>query len=44
MAFKPATRLVLATMLLGRAGFDAPRMDQPAAALSGGWKKRLSIA
>ncbi len=36
--------LQLATMLLGRAGFDAPRMDQPAAALSGGWKKRLSIA
>jgi ATP-binding cassette subfamily F protein uup len=29
-------------MMLGRAGFGAP--DAPAAALSGGWRKRLAIA
>ncbi|MBL9141045.1 MAG: ABC-F family ATP-binding cassette domain-containing protein [Phycisphaerae bacterium] len=34
----------LSTMLLGRIGFDAARMEQPAQALSGGWKKRLSVA
>lgn len=34
----------LATMLLGRVGFDAARMDQSAQALSGGWRRRLSVA
>lgn len=34
----------LATMLLGRFGFDDARMEQHAEALSGGWKKRLSVA
>src|SRR5258706_12846856 len=34
-----ATRLQI---MLGRAGFDDPQ--RPAAALSGGWKKRLAIA
>ncbi|MCC6322106.1 MAG: ABC-F family ATP-binding cassette domain-containing protein [Phycisphaerales bacterium] len=33
-----------ADMILGRIGFDDAHAASPAAALSGGWKKRLSIA
>jgi ATP-binding cassette subfamily F protein uup len=35
---------VLATVILGKIGFDDARMAMPADALSGGWKKRLSVA
>ena len=35
---------VLAAVVLGKVGFDDARMDQVAESLSGGWKKRLSIA
>jgi ATP-binding cassette subfamily F protein uup len=35
---------VLATMLLERFGFNEVRLEQMADALSGGWKKRLSMA
>jgi len=35
---------VLATVILGKIGFDDARMDVPASTLSGGWKKRLSVA
>ncbi len=35
---------VLAGVILGKIGFDAARMDEPAERLSGGWRKRLSIA
>ena len=35
---------VLGGMILGKLGFPEPRMDEPVERLSGGWKKRLSIA
>jgi len=35
---------VLATVILGKIGFDDARMDALASTLSGGWKKRLSVA
>ena len=35
---------VLGGMILGKLGFPDSGMDDPAALLSGGWKKRLSIA
>jgi len=35
---------VLAQVILGKIGFDDARMAMPADALSGGWKKRLSVA
>lgn len=35
---------VLADMILARVGFDDAHADTPAGALSGGWRKRLSIA
>jgi ATP-binding cassette subfamily F protein uup len=35
---------VLATVILGKIGFDDARMDALANTLSGGWKKRLSVA
>ncbi|MFM7051311.1 MAG: ABC-F family ATP-binding cassette domain-containing protein [Planctomycetota bacterium] len=35
---------VLAGIILGKIGFDASRMDASAATLSGGWRKRLSVA
>jgi ATP-binding cassette subfamily F protein uup len=35
---------VLAGVILGKIGFDESRMDDPAELLSGGWRKRLSIA
>ncbi|MFG0260443.1 MAG: ABC-F family ATP-binding cassette domain-containing protein [Phycisphaerales bacterium JB041] len=34
----------LADMMLSRVGFDDTLADKPAAALSGGWRKRLSVA
>lgn len=34
----------LADMMLSRVGFDDALADKPAAALSGGWRKRLSVA
>jgi ATP-binding cassette subfamily F protein uup len=40
----PHAAEALASMLLGRVGFDGARMDQPAQALSGGWQRRLSVA
>ena len=35
---------VMADVILGKIGFSEPRMDEVAMRLSGGWKKRLSIA
>ncbi|MFO0962551.1 MAG: ABC-F family ATP-binding cassette domain-containing protein [Phycisphaerales bacterium] len=35
---------VLAGVILGKIGFEEARMDDPAERLSGGWRKRLSIA
>ena len=35
---------VLAQVILGKIGFDDARMEVPADTLSGGWKKRLSVA
>lgn len=35
---------VLGCLILGKLGFPDARMDEPAERLSGGWKKRLSIA
>ena len=35
---------VLAQVILGKIGFTEARMEVPAEALSGGWKKRLSVA
>ncbi len=35
---------VLATVILGKIGFDDARMDVAVETLSGGWKKRLSLA
>jgi ATP-binding cassette subfamily F protein uup len=35
---------VLGSMILGKLGFPEARMDEPVERLSGGWKKRLSIA
>ena len=35
---------VLAGVVLGKLGFPEPRMDDPVERLSGGWRKRLSIA
>ena len=35
---------VLGGMILGKLGFPEARMDEPVERLSGGWKKRLSIA
>jgi ATP-binding cassette subfamily F protein uup len=35
---------VLAQVILGKIGFDGDRMEVPADTLSGGWKKRLSVA
>jgi ATP-binding cassette subfamily F protein uup len=35
---------VLAGTILGKIGFPEPLMDEPAERLSGGWRKRLSIA
>ena len=35
---------VLAQVILGKIGFDDARMAVPADTLSGGWKKRLSVA
>ena len=35
---------VLATIILGKIGFDDARMDVAVETLSGGWKKRLSLA
>ena len=35
---------VLAQVILGKIGFDDARMAAPADTLSGGWKKRLSVA
>jgi ATP-binding cassette subfamily F protein uup len=35
---------VLAAVVLGKIGFDDARMDQVAESLSGGWRKRLSVA
>ncbi|MFZ9914826.1 MAG: ABC-F family ATP-binding cassette domain-containing protein, partial [Phycisphaerales bacterium] len=35
---------VLANVILGKIGFDAARMDARADTLSGGWRKRLSLA
>ena len=35
---------VLGGMVLGKLGFPEGRMDEPVERLSGGWKKRLSIA
>ena len=35
---------VLGGMILGKLGFAESRIDVPVAALSGGWRKRLSIA
>ncbi|MCE2885284.1 MAG: ABC-F family ATP-binding cassette domain-containing protein [Planctomycetaceae bacterium] len=35
---------VLATVILGKIGFDDARMDALVSTLSGGWKKRLSVA
>jgi ATP-binding cassette subfamily F protein uup len=35
---------VLAQVILGKIGFDEARMEVPADTLSGGWKKRLSVA
>ena len=35
---------VLAGMILGKLGFPDARMDEPVERLSGGWRKRLSIA
>ena len=35
---------VLAGVVLGKLGFPEPRMDEPVERLSGGWRKRLSIA
>ena len=35
---------VLGCVILGKLGFPDARMDEPAEKLSGGWKKRLSIA
>lgn len=36
--------LVLAGVILGKIGFDEERMDAPLSTLSGGWRKRCSIA
>ncbi len=35
---------VLGSVILGKLGFPDSRMDEPVELLSGGWKKRLSIA
>ena len=35
---------VLAQVILGKIGFEESRMEVPADTLSGGWKKRLSVA
>ncbi|MCC6676735.1 MAG: ABC-F family ATP-binding cassette domain-containing protein [Phycisphaerales bacterium] len=35
---------ITADMVLARVGFDEARADSPAGSLSGGWRKRLSIA
>jgi ABC transport system ATP-binding/permease protein len=35
---------ILATVILGKIGFDDARMDAAVSTLSGGWKKRLSVA
>jgi ATP-binding cassette subfamily F protein uup len=35
---------VLATVILGKIGFDDARMDARVETLSGGWRKRLSVA
>ena len=36
--------LVLASVVLGKIGFEEERMDVPLSTLSGGWRKRCSIA
>ncbi len=35
---------IIADMALARIGFDGPRLDARAESLSGGWRKRLSVA